>query len=296
MDWENKFARWGSAPSQTEQEKCDRTVQQIKKAIADWPALNDWGVETFSQGSYANRVNISQESDVDICCYSRKFYYFYVPPGETRDSMGVGGPSNLTYKQYKDEIEAALVSRFGRERVKRGGKAFDIHSNSYAVDADVVAAVAYRKYYRDMNGRPAYHEGTAIFEEETGNRFTNFPNHQYRFGVNKNEETSRQYKKHVRILKNLRCDMERNDIEIPENIASFLLESLCFNQENKEFDAGSLFQSFENLLISADNKIKSDHTKLTESNGIKLLFNNENSWTPWDVASFLQQAWGYTHR
>src|SRR2546426_7366713 len=43
-----------------------------------------------------------------------------------------------TYDQYKRDVEEALVNYFGRSAVVGRNKAFDVHENTYRVDADVV--------------------------------------------------------------------------------------------------------------------------------------------------------------
>jgi hypothetical protein len=43
-------------------------------------------------------------------------------------------------------VQAALVRKFGLAGVHRGDKAFDIHANTYRVDADVVATFAHGQY------------------------------------------------------------------------------------------------------------------------------------------------------
>jgi hypothetical protein len=40
-----------------------------------------------------------------------------------------------------------LTDFFDRGAVQRGNKAFDVHANTYRVDADVVAAFEYRWYF-----------------------------------------------------------------------------------------------------------------------------------------------------
>jgi tRNA nucleotidyltransferase (CCA-adding enzyme) len=70
-DWEDTFRLWGHAPSQTEQEKCENAERAIRKAIVASHALRGRTIEVFAQGSYANRINVRQDSDVDICVLCR---------------------------------------------------------------------------------------------------------------------------------------------------------------------------------------------------------------------------------
>lgn len=62
-------------------------------------------------------------------------YLNYYPDGTTRETFGFSA-SDYRYAQFKNEVEEALVTYFGRAAVTRGNKAFDIHETSYHVEAD----------------------------------------------------------------------------------------------------------------------------------------------------------------
>ena len=47
--------------------RCDRAVKSIKDAVAADATLASKTVRTFPQGSYRNRTNVRQDSDVDVC-------------------------------------------------------------------------------------------------------------------------------------------------------------------------------------------------------------------------------------
>ena len=66
-NWEDVFCTWGGAPSATEQTKCENAERAVRKAIDASVKLNTRNIEVFAQGSYANRTNVRQDSDVDIC-------------------------------------------------------------------------------------------------------------------------------------------------------------------------------------------------------------------------------------
>lgn len=85
------------------------------------------------------------------------------------------------------------------DSVTRGNKAFDLHSNSYRVDADVVACFEHRRYNKDGT----YTKGTQ-FTTKDGKTIVNFPEQHYANGVSKNNATGRRYKRVVRILKRLK--------------------------------------------------------------------------------------------
>src|SRR6476646_4492905 len=77
-DWEATFSSWGAPPGSTEQTKCENAERAVKKAIDATAKLNTKSIEVFVQGSYANRTNVRQDSDVDICVlYTGAFFGDY---------------------------------------------------------------------------------------------------------------------------------------------------------------------------------------------------------------------------
>ena len=89
----------------------------MRKAIEASPKLDVDGIRVFTQGSYANRTNVRQDSDVDICVmYTRTFFVDYSMSeglGNTVLGYSSGG---LRYDDFKNDVEAALRSYFGTGR------------------------------------------------------------------------------------------------------------------------------------------------------------------------------------
>lgn len=220
--WEEKFQQWSQGPSQAEQDRSARTAREISAALKSHPRLSPRNIEVFPQGSFANRVNVKKESDVDVCSLCDNTYYYDTPPGRTiQEFVPTYSPASYKYSDYKNDVEAALVARFGRDSVKRGNKAIDVHNRRYDVDADVVATFEYKDYSAGF-----LNLGTAMLSDD-GQFITNFPRQQYDNGVAKHDATRRRFKRQVRIQKNLHNEMEKNGYRVAEPIKSFLLESLC---------------------------------------------------------------------
>jgi len=154
-DWEQTFRAWSKPSSETEQAKAENAERMIREAIWEHDALAEMEIEVFAQGSYKNNTNVREDSDVDICvCLMRPFFAdFSMAEGITERDAGLSD-SNYTYEEFKSEVGAALVSKFGQAGVTRGDKAFDVHENSYRVDADVVACLEHRRYTtQERHGR-----------------------------------------------------------------------------------------------------------------------------------------------
>ena len=292
--WESDFQSWSQPPGKTEEEKCERAIQAIKKAIEKSDHLRWLSVATFPQGSFRNRTNVKQDSDVDVCVLYNITVIVDYPTGVTDQHTSLE-PATYHFSQFKGDVEHALVSHFGRQYVRRGNKAFDINENTYRVDADAAPCFEFRQYFVDHMGGLRYHTGTALFTDHEGRRVTNFPEQQYNNGVAKNDATGRRFKKVVRIIKRLRNEMKDAGVPVAKQMASFLNESLVWNVPNPLFAGLTLKETVQDILayIWSNTKTDADCALWTEENGIKFLFGFHQEWTRQQVNEFAAAAWGY---
>ena len=289
-DWERVFSVWSKPPGKTEQERCDRAVRAIKDAAAADATLASKTVRTFPQGSYRNCTNVRQDSDVDVCVLCEDTFYYHLLPGVPGQSVQIT-PATYKFGSYKNDVERALVNRFGRANVRRGNKAFDVNENTRRVDADAAPCFAYRLYFNGWQ----YHDGTALIADDTGRLVTNFPRQQYDNGVAKNDATDRRFKRVVRIVKKLSHEMEDAGVASARPIASFLIESLIWNAPDHLFGPPSLREMTQGVIAHLWEYTRADATCGTwrEENGIKLLFHGSQSWTRAQANQFLYDAWNY---
>jgi len=288
-DWESTFRLWGQAPSQTEREKCENAERAVRKAIATSSALVARSINTFAQGSYANRTNVRQDSDVDICVLCRDVFYYDLPAGVLPESYGIT-PASYDYAQFKNEVGAALSAYFGYSAVTRGNKAFDVHANSYRVDADVVPTYEYRRY----TSASAFIEGIK-FISDNGGEVINWPTQNYDNGVSKNQRTGERFKAIVRIMKRLRNEMNEAAIGAAKPIPSFLNECLVWNVPNEGFGHDTYKADVRFVIAHLWNNTRSvdSCSEWGEINELKYLFRNAQPWTREQTNTFLQAAWTY---
>lgn len=201
-DWEAQFREWAKPPGKTEQDRCDNAASAIRNAIKASDKLRSRGVSVFAQGSYRNNTNVRKDSDVDIGVLCTDTFFHEFPEGATRETFSIT-PATYHYEQYKNEIEEALVSHFGRAAVKRGNKAFDIHETTYHVEADVAAFFEHRRYSNDGSCL----KGVELRTDNENRSVINWPEQHYANGTTKNTATGRRYKAVVRILKALSNEM-----------------------------------------------------------------------------------------
>jgi predicted nucleotidyltransferase len=293
-NWEDVFTTWGGAPSATEQTKCENAERAVRKAIEASDKLNARSIEVFAQGSYANRTNVREDSDVDICVLCDDvFYTDYSLSDGLNDAVLHYSPGGFSYADFKNEVQAALRSYFGADSVTRGNKAFDVHANTYRVDADVVPCLEHRR----LMGTPQnnwINYGTEL-RPDNGPRIINWPRQNYKNGVDKNDATGRRFKAVVRILKRLRNEMLDNGYQVAAPIPSYLIECLTWNVPNEGFGHESYRADVRYAIAHLWNETRSDETckEWGEINELKYLLCPGQPWTRAQTNSFLDAAWNY---
>lgn len=299
-DWEAVFSGWAQPPGRTEEARCENAVGAIRNAISRSPALRDRGVKVFVQGSYRNRVNVRQDSDVDVGVLCHDVFLSQLPAGKSQASFGIVDAS-YGFAQFKSELEDALVAHFGRAAVTRGNKAFDIKANSYHVEADVAPFFEFRQYWEDGT----YRAGVALLPDDHSGRIENFPERlveywpavplHYENGVSKNTATGRRFKGIVRILKHIRNEMEERGHPTARAIPRYLLECLAWNVPNACYDGHTWDARVQAVLLHlwSSTKEVAACKSWCEVDGIKYLFHLSQPWTREQAHALANAAWDY---
>lgn len=292
-DWESIFHSWGQAPSQTERDKCENAEAAIRKAIDASSSLTQRTISVFAQGSYANRTNVRQNSDVDICVLCKDVCFSDLLNGLTDKECGLTD-NPYTYRAFKDEVGNALEQYFGSATITRGNKAFDVHATTYRIDADVVPCFEHIRYFRALDGQIRSIRGAEL-RPDNGGRIINWPRQNYNNGVAKNDATGRRFKALVRIMKRLRNEMDENGIDSPKHIPSFLTECLVWNVPNEGFGHDTYKEDVQTVIAYLWNNTRTVDacTEWGEINELKYLFRGSQGWTREQANSYLQAAWAY---
>lgn len=279
-------------PSKTENEKCGNAERAVRKAISASPALSNRTVEVLTQGSYRNNTNARFESDVDVCVRLMDVFFYDLNDNITKVEANISD-ATYTHAQFKNEVEAALRAHFGDGAVTRGKKAFDVHENTYRIDADVVAALEHRRYVRGPSGI-YYLSGTEL-RPDGGGLIRNWPHQHYDNGVAKNDRTSRHFKRVVRILKRLRNEMAEKGIDAAKSTPSYLIECLVWNVPDELFDLGTYRADVREALAYLFNNTIDDAASAEwgEVNELKYLFRPGQPWTRQSAHAFVDAAWDY---
>lgn len=288
---EESLVSWSAGPAATEREKCEHAESAVRAALAADARLAGMDITVFPQGSYRNKTNVRQNSDVDICVRLNGTFFPDYPDGTTNETFN-NRPADISYADYKRLVGAALVNRFGQRAVHRGNKAFTVHENSYRIDADVVAAFEHRRYGVRPDGSK-YHLTGIGFNADSGGLITNWPEQNYQNGLAKHDATGRRFRKMVRIIKRLRDLMQAESVPAANNVASCLIESLVWNAPPEAFGHSALADDLRDVLAHSFNNTMKDETcsEWGEVNELKYLFRPGQPWTRMQANAFLDRAW-----
>ncbi len=255
-----KLKEYAEPISDTENEMCKRAIRMVRDALVKAgydldEELKQYDEYTFYyekrdkygatltillQGSYANKTNIKHTSDVDVAI----LYKPIIPIG---------------FEKYKQSILNALAMHFGKENVERKNKSIKVKGNSARKDIDVVPAF-YAKSVRDG----------IYFYTDNGEKIINYPLQHIDNSKNKNKRTDYNYKRYVRIFKNIKRDLGY------EKLGSFQLESLLYNLPDGVFsDYTYSLELGVKLIINSLCSMKHKIRDFKEGNGIKPLIKND---------------------
>lgn len=288
-DWEDQFHVWGSPPGQRELTRCENAVKEVREAIRASQKLSSRSIRVFPQGSYRNRVNVRQDSDVDVGVECSDTFFYELPPGTSTATFNIT-PSTYDYAQFKSEVGEALVAHFGSGAVLRGSKAFDIKATQRQVAADVAPFFQHRRYKPDGT----YFQGVEL-RPALGSGIVNWPEQHYERGVDKHSRTGDRFKKVVRILKCLRNEMDEKGHLAAKPIPSFLVECLVFNAPNNLFGHTKWAEDVVGMLNNARQSTSTDALcgEWVEVSGFKWLFRGNQKWTRQQAHEFLGAAEAY---
>lgn len=292
VDWERIFRDWSKPSSDTEDQKAQNVERMIRAAISENAVLSKLNISVFAQGSYKNNTNVRKDSDVDICVCLNEIVcsdYSLVPLMNGRSANLP--PITYPYTHFTTDLERALKNKFGSLNVTRGNKAFDVHANSYRVDADIVPAMEGRRYYGYLPNQ--FSKGTCIIPN-SGTAIYNWPQQNYDNGVRKNHQTNNRFKYITRAIKRLKGELYQQGYSFVDSIPSYLIECLVYLVPNQYFSGNSYRKNVEDclLFIWKGTGNTGQYAAWKEINGIKFLFHSQK-WNVTQVNHFALLALRY---
>lgn len=291
---EDTLTSWTKPPSDSEQTRLETSERMVREAIREDEKLSNKSTETFGQGSYANDTNVRLNSDIDINVRYTGGYFFDLPKDKTEADMGIDkdGPSGYSFSEFKNDIEAALVKKFGRDQVIRNDKCVTIKGTAQRIQTDVVPTWNYRRY----NDNKTYVLGAKFFPDKPTGAIKNFPKQHIENAIKKNSNTQRRFKRLTRLHRKLRYKMKDDGATFNANITSFLLECLVWNVPNRimiDYDTWTdrLKQSI--IYIYEQTKEESTCKEWGEVSELIYLFHSGRKWSRTDVNEYMVQLWNY---
>lgn len=288
LNLHSKISNWADPPSQTEIEKCERAERMVREAISNDQKLSKMNIRVFAKGSYANRTNIPADSDVDVGVLAENHYFNEYPLGKSASDFGFVD-SGYTFEQFFSDVSSAIIKKFSADEVNIEKKCIKVDSNTGRVQVDVVPHFKHRRFQN--NGEEV--DGVAI--RAAGETIYNFPDQDYKNGVDKNTSTGKRYKGFVRALKTIKSEMDAEGYESAKKMKSYLISCLIWNVPDNLFEGDNYGLVMGKIL---DHLIyhTSDFNRVRdwgEVNELKYLFRDNQPWKLSEVNLFLLQAKSY---
>jgi hypothetical protein len=244
---ENQLETWSHQGSVTQSAA---TYEIIRNALQDPMApFASKSFDIFLQGSYGNNTNIYSDSDVDIVIRLSSVYYHDLSELTQAEQSLFNQkkvPGTYSFDEFKAEVLSWLTTKFGMG-VKAGSKAIYVPGNGSRREADVLACVEHRAYYKyDEQGGSRFRDGVCFWTSK-GEKIINYPKLHMANCTLKHQETGYYFKPTIRTLKNMRNAMIEQDY-LKEGVApSYFLEGMLYNVPSQLF-VNSRAQTFINYI------------------------------------------------
>jgi predicted nucleotidyltransferase len=265
-----------------------QTYQLLKETLED-PATQYHGkdYEVFLQGSYGNETNIIGESDVDVVivlndCWQKDLEKLSDVEKDAYDKAYIIAPYD--HAAFKSDVLTVLKNEYGKDKVKAENKAIFVPESDARRNADVIAAIRYRRYFK-FNGvnDQTYDEGICFYDKN-GTRIANYPKQHSDNLTVKHQASDGRLKPLIRIVKNARTKLVSDGVLTPAVAPSYFLECLMYNVPDDVYDTSysTSLLSVLNWIQQADDETKKKWVTVNEQ---YYLFWNDTP-TAWPRANF----------
>lgn len=223
--------RWTNATGATG--SAQETHQHIRDTLAEADVFSDepeCDLHTLLQGSYRTGTLVHGSGDVDILAINEgvwKCNADTLTDQERRQYERDRTEATYGYDQFRSDVADVLQDKYGLLAVDNSsGPAIKVDSDfatGISLDADVVPVLRYR-YFTDY---PYYAEGIC-FDSNSGLTF-NFPEQHISNGETLNSSTDGEYNKTIRLFKNARDRLVRENTLQKSTAPSYFIECLLSN-------------------------------------------------------------------
>ncbi|RQR55959.1 nucleotidyltransferase [Burkholderia sp. Bp9140] len=288
---ESQLETWSHQGSVTQSAQTYGTIQDALNDSNSPYYAKDFSI--FLQGSYGNDTNVYRDSDVDVVIRLNQTYYAdtnSLEPDAKANYDNAFSLATYTYAEFKADVLAWLQKKFGADVVP-GKKAIFIKGNGTRRDADVIVCSQHRRYRAASTGVDAQYDEGIILWASDGAEIINFPKQHSANCMEKHQNTSSQFKRIVRVYKNMRNRMIDGGY-IEDGIApSYFLEGMLWNVPNDKF-----VQSYEESFVNTFNWVlNADKTQLACANDLHWLVRDYANvcWSTSDFYAYLAAVTKY---
>jgi hypothetical protein len=300
---EDQLRTWTRRAYRDEDRRAEHAERVVARAVRAHPLLGQLPLAVYAKGSYKNNTNVRRDSDIDIAVEYQGIVFLSAAPGQDLGAAMVArslapyrGPlldrlGLFDSARFKTAVAEALSTAFGPAGLSRSNKVFTVSGGERYLPIDVVPCAAC-----DYHLAPDRWISGAIQllpDRPTRGSLVNFPRQHHLSGMARNVATAKQFKRVVRILKNLENLMVSD--RVCEPVASYLIECLVYNVPTECFaylTRGDQVRSVLAHIAEETSQVGCEWTWL-EVNGVRVLFGPDQRWTRGDAHAFAVSAWPY---
>ena len=204
------------------------TYATVRSALlAKGTAYANKETKMFLQGSYGNATNIYAESDVDIVIVLRNCWQSDLTKLSEKEKRTYGeaySDATYAYADFKRDVTKVLTDKFGGD-IRVGNKAIAIAAGGGRRNADVIATIQYRRYYRFNGiGDQRYDEGVCFYTGR-GEQIVNYPVQHSANLTGRHQASLGRLKPMIRILKNARSRLVEAGLIGKDMAPSYYIEA-----------------------------------------------------------------------
>ena len=224
------------------------SYQMIRDTL-DSTKLDRLSYVIYPQGSYANKTNISADSDVDLVIALRSAFFANkeeLTERELEEYEKYYQQADITWRHFREAVVDVLRSWY---LVQEKSKCVKVRSNLIRLPADVLVALDHRHYKAFPGFLEQIHIDGVQFYTSQEVKIINFPKEHIRACKSKDDRVSGRYRPVVRIAKNVRNMLIGGDETglTAGSAPSYFLESLLWNVPDQCF-RGDLPRAYRNAV------------------------------------------------
>jgi hypothetical protein len=209
-------------------EKILKDGERIKKYLEELNS-DSYSISFKYQGSTTNRTSIESTSDIDILVMQEKFVF-----SKKGNGGSYSGDWRGEQRQLRNECISKIRTNFPAVKIDNEGTySVKLEGGSLFRKIDIVPACW--DYLGKYDNYPQeYNKGIRVFDKNVDDSNTNYPFLNNTLIELKDQLCFANYRKAIRLLKNLRTDSERQI-----DASSYDIVSLLYNMPEEKYNVGS---------------------------------------------------------